>query len=224
MAPKPDPPKKSSVKIIDLISGPQVELYIGPNKHHYALPKRLLCHYSTYFNSCFNGGFAESQTQSIELPDDRVEHFELLLEYWLKGSMDDWFKAHPSKKKPVIQCMDFLAFADKYGFEVVEAMEAPLTSALGKSDAARSNKKVNHAEEVRASDIELVYRMTSVGSPLRRLMAEAALSAKGFRNSRFFQKQEIDVPGFAADLLDVFREQVNTVKWTDPITLEKKTR
>ncbi|RFU31004.1 hypothetical protein B7463_g5323, partial [Scytalidium lignicola] len=224
MAPKPEAPKKSVVKIIDLISGPQVELYIGPNKHHYALPKRLLCHYSTYFDSCFNNGFIESQTQSIELRDDKVEHFEMLMEFWLKGSMDDWFKAHPTKKKPVAQCIEFLAFADKYGFDVVEAMEAPLTNAIGKSDPSRPNKKINHAEEIRGCDIELVYRMTSVGSPLRRLIVEAVLSARGIRNSRIFHHQEIEVHGFAADMLDLIREQVNTIKWTDPVTLEKKTR
>lgn len=166
----------------------------------------------------------EAQTQTIELPDDKVEHFEILMEYWLKGSMDDWFKSHAVRKKPVGQCMDFLTFADKYGFDVAEAMEAPLASALGKGDNGRLNKKTNPAEEVRGCDVELVYRTTTTGSKLRRLVAEAVLSAQGFRNSRAFREQEIEVHGFAADLLDILREQTNTLKWTDPITQEKKTR
>lgn len=38
-----------------MISGPKVDIYVGPTKKHYSLPKLLLCHYSTYFDRCFNG-------------------------------------------------------------------------------------------------------------------------------------------------------------------------
>ena len=69
-----------------MISGPKVDVYVGPNKKHYNLPKLLLCHYSDFFDVCFSGNFAEGQSQKLELPDDQVEEFEILLEYMLRGS------------------------------------------------------------------------------------------------------------------------------------------
>lgn len=69
-----------------MISGPKVDIYMGLQKMHYNLPKLLLCHYSDFFECCFNGNFAEAQSQKLELPDDQVEEFEFLLEYMLRGS------------------------------------------------------------------------------------------------------------------------------------------
>jgi hypothetical protein len=72
-----------------MISGPKVDVYVGPTKKHYSLPKLLLCHYSDFFDCCFNGNFAEAQSQKLELPEDLVEEFEILLEYMLSGG---WVK------------------------------------------------------------------------------------------------------------------------------------
>jgi hypothetical protein len=69
-----------------MISGPKVDLYVGEEKKHYNLPKPLLCHYSDYFDACFNGNFSEAQSQKLELPDDKVQEFEILLEYMLRGT------------------------------------------------------------------------------------------------------------------------------------------
>jgi hypothetical protein len=69
-----------------MISGPKVDLYVGPNRKYYNLPKLLLCHYSDFFESCFNGGFVETLSQKLELPEDKVEDFEILLEFMLRGT------------------------------------------------------------------------------------------------------------------------------------------
>jgi hypothetical protein len=44
------------------------------------LPKDILCHYSRYFDRCFNGNFEESKEQKLNLPEDKPEWFELLLD------------------------------------------------------------------------------------------------------------------------------------------------
>jgi hypothetical protein len=69
-----------------MISGPKVDIYVGEKKKHYRPPKLLLCHYSDFFDCCFNGNFAEALSQKLELPEDLVEEFEILLEYMLRGS------------------------------------------------------------------------------------------------------------------------------------------
>lgn len=69
-----------------MISGPRVDVYVGPNKKQYNVPKLLLWHYSDFFDRCFNGKFAEAQSQKVDLPEDNVEDFEILLEFMLRGT------------------------------------------------------------------------------------------------------------------------------------------
>jgi hypothetical protein len=69
-----------------MISGPKVDLYVGPSKKHYNLPKLLLCHYSDFFDSYFNASSTETPSQTLYLPEDRIEDFEILLEFMLRGT------------------------------------------------------------------------------------------------------------------------------------------
>jgi len=69
-----------------MISGPKVEVFVGAHSKRYNLPKLLLCHYSDFFDICFNGSFGETLTQSLSLPEDKVEDFEILLEFMLRGT------------------------------------------------------------------------------------------------------------------------------------------
>ncbi|KAE9379034.1 hypothetical protein N431DRAFT_434036 [Stipitochalara longipes BDJ] len=69
-----------------MISGPKVDVYVGPTEKYYNLPKLLLCHYSDFFDTCFNGGFMETLSQKLYLPDDKIEDFEILLEFMLRGT------------------------------------------------------------------------------------------------------------------------------------------
>lgn len=87
-----------------MISGPKVDIYVGAQKKHYNLPKLLLCHYSDFFDVCFNGNFAEAQSQKLELPDDQVEEFELLLEYMLRGGSMKGIKFTEVLEDPFPRC------------------------------------------------------------------------------------------------------------------------
>ena len=43
------------------MSGPKVDIYVGPKSKHYRVPKDILCYYSTYFDRCFNGQVKEAK-------------------------------------------------------------------------------------------------------------------------------------------------------------------
>lgn len=75
-------------------AGPQVDVYVGSAKKHYLLLKLLLCYYSRFFDKCFNGPFIEGQTQKLDLPDDRVGFFEIMLECTLHGKVQDLKSFH----------------------------------------------------------------------------------------------------------------------------------
>jgi len=66
--------------------GPLVDVYVGPEKKRYPLPKPLLIHHSKFFEKCFNGQFKEGQTQKLGLPEDKVFHFETLVEHMSRGN------------------------------------------------------------------------------------------------------------------------------------------
>ena len=61
------------------ISGPKVDIYIGPKSKHYRVPKDILCYNSTYFDRCFNGQVKEAKEQKLSLPEDRPEFFQRVI-------------------------------------------------------------------------------------------------------------------------------------------------
>lgn len=70
---------------------------------------------------------------------------------------------------------------------------------------------------ITASDVELIFRVMLVGSKLRTLAAQGALSHQGMQNG--YEKQEREVDGFAAETLHQIRASFKgDFKWIDPIS------
>jgi hypothetical protein len=67
-------------------TGPKVDIYVGVNSKHFNLPKDILCYYSSYFERCFNGRFEEGEEQKLTLPEDKLDYFQILLDYMFLGS------------------------------------------------------------------------------------------------------------------------------------------
>lgn len=79
--------------IIERFGGPQVTVIVGDesrSKKQFVLPKALLCHYSTYFDRCFNGEFVEARNQEVELDEDDPEIFALLVEWIVRLKLRIW--------------------------------------------------------------------------------------------------------------------------------------
>ncbi|CAG8950608.1 hypothetical protein HYFRA_00002817 [Hymenoscyphus fraxineus] len=115
-----------------MIDGPKVDIFVGPTRKHFSLPKLLLCHYSKFFDACLNGGFREAKEQKLDLPEDEVRYFEALLEVMLQGNTTprfgsqylDALKAMDASSAPKDatkslkalknECLELLQYADKY--------------------------------------------------------------------------------------------------------------
>jgi hypothetical protein len=116
--------------------------------------------------------------------------------------------------------MNFIRYADKYNLaEAAEVVYEPLREALQHS--YREGKPIKLICKLRAprifpSDIELIFCVMPVGSRLRSLAAQAALSYNGMQAGYLKQGREVD--GFAAELLVQIRARIKSdTKWTDPI-------
>ncbi|KAE8448423.1 hypothetical protein EG329_009488 [Mollisiaceae sp. DMI_Dod_QoI] len=170
------PKKLSSIQLIELISGPRVDVYIGPSKEHYSLPKNLLCYYSKFFDRCFNNVFEEGQTQKLELPEDTVEDFDILLEYMTHTTVSSSAKVVSAIEEDAFDhCIAFLQYIDKYDMkEVTIAVHDSMEKIIKNRPSNRRGAKL-----ATGNNIEIVFSTTSPCSLLRDLIVNTALSEKG---------------------------------------------
>lgn len=192
-----------------VVAGPKVDIYVGPKKKPYNLPRLLLCHCSPYFDHCFNGNFTERKTQKLKLPEDKVEDFEVLLEYMLRRIITKGLTVTEKRDLGIWRCTDFLEYADKYDMdEASTAIYEPLKEFL---------EHKTSPQQITPTDIEAVFRVALKDCPLRTLIARGALVVMGGFRSDAFKKQEREVDGFAVELLDQIRLCARvSIKWVDP--------
>ena len=182
---------------------------------HFSLPKLLLCHYSSYFDRCFNSCFSEAKTQKLDLPEDNVEDFELLVEWMVYGILS---KETLEKRKQTdwATSMALIEYADIYGLG--EAAEA----------VALNSYKEDFLANVCAEDISLVFRVFRDGHRLRQIAVQHALrnSCEHYSNNVWgtvapfsaWENEEDTVEGFAAEHLRQLREGAQLIHYIDPIT------
>lgn len=161
------------------MSGSRVDIYVGPQKKHYTLPKKLLCYYSEYFERCFNGNFIEGQTQKLTLDEDKVEDFEILLEYMISGGIisKDAVSVKETGQLGLKRCMEFIQYTDKYGMgdassAVYDTLQKVLPTTLINMDGIYGGAQ---GAGIQPSHVETVFRVTTSGSPLRMMILQAAL-------------------------------------------------
>lgn len=208
--------------LIRLMSGPRVDIYVGPQKKHFSLPKKLLCYYSEYFQRCLNSNFIESQTQRIDLDQDNIEYFNILVEYMSTGMvMCNALYVFRDGPAGMQECMNFLDYVDKYGmgdaaFAVQDSLERVIRSLYTYCNGYKLGVRVQPCH------VETVFRVTPPGHPLRTLITKAAMSTAGMTGA-FFHQQEQEVDGFAAALLTQMRNTMvasgqGMLRWPDPFT------
>lgn len=204
------------------MSGPRVDIYVGPQKTHFSLPKKLLCFYSEYFQRCLNSNFIEGRTQRIDLDQDNLDYFHVLVEYMSSGFiMANALIVYQDGPAGMQACMDFLDYVDKYGmgdaaFAVQESLERVICSLYTFCNGYKLGVRIQPC------NVETVFRVTPPGHPLRSLITKAALSTAGMTGA-MFEKQENEVEGFAAELLKQTRMAMlasgqGMLGWMDPFT------
>lgn len=209
-----------------MISGPRVDIYIGSDKEYRSVPKDLLCSYSPFFDRCFNGSFREAHEQKLELPEEKIEDFDIFLEFILRGTI----AVKPGLRgaeETISQCLDFLKFADKYQLgDVSEAIFKPLFDALWFYTAEIKLPRASRTDNLSApwqtlgsdpplvvfkrpnglerKDIELVFTTCPERSSIRTLVVQALLSvAGGLSGLHKLQEYGDSIEGFAAEVMFV---------------------
>lgn len=181
-----------------MVVGPKVNIVVGPERKSFELPKDLLAYYSPVFDRSFNGNFIEGQTQTMQLPEDTVEDFEVLVEYAFHHGVGNKLSISENGRHAAKRCISFLKYADQYDLGDVSTLVC---------DALRPALIEGGASAFEPSFIEVVFSLTKDGNCLRALIADAALSFQGDDLSEYpqhlkisFKKQESEVEGFALAL------------------------
>jgi len=215
MAPKIDL-NTSTYERIQLNDGPRVDIYVGTKNKHYRLPKNLLCSSSSYFDRCFNGAFAEAQTQTLTLEEDLIAHWEILLEFIYSGKVAtnavNFEVPIGSDILKVDKCMDFMEYADKYDLG---------GASIAVHDCLQQSFKPQRGYKPIFPDglIELVFRVVPPGSQLRALVTKAALN----HDIHKFKKQEVEVHGYAAEVLAQLRiGPQDQTDWIPPLSFSRR--
>jgi hypothetical protein len=159
----------------------------------------MLCYYSTYFDRCFNGGFREAKEQKLVLPEDRIDYFQLLLDYvFISGG--ELIRAEGDGKQQMKYYMDFIEYAGKY--DLIGAIQIISGALKDLIKASFRGTKVNLL--LAPVHIEIIFRVLPEGHELRGLVAVLAL--KFGLVSGLYKSQEKTVDGFAAEILNQLRK------------------
>ena len=150
-----------------LLSGPLVNIYVGPERKHWSLHKNLLRHHSSYFETKFYDQESNSRdgTTALELPDDEPKGFELLVKWLYQGTLEDTSSMDDEQKyNYAVACHRLHQLCDKFSMITLKNLAI---------DSYRSN--LNAAQLVPdAEEINEIYRASSPGSPFRKLMIKIA--------------------------------------------------
>lgn len=201
-----------------MLAGPKVDVFVGPNKTPYkGLPKMLLCHYSDYFDRCFNGQFKEGQTQRLELPEDNIQDWETLLEFMLRGTVGS-LTSTQRRGAAIQRCMEFLEYVEKYDMaEVSDIVYEPLKAALIGSRDQEPIPTLQRPHAVISSDAETVFRVAHPGSRLRAVLVQGVISARK-DNALDLRQWEQEIHGYANEMIRQIHLYSVTIVAKDPFS------
>lgn len=203
-----------------LLSGPTVDIYVGPEKKHWSLHRNLLCHHSSYFEAEFQGHEVPKKQDTprhrkLELADGDPRGFELLVKWLYQGHLDDASHMTDEKKYDyAVACHKLYQLCHKFDMILLKNLAM---------DAYRSNL---HAAQLvpDANEMNDVYRNSPPKSPFRKLMAKIAarqIMDPGVKKDAETYRACFDGNAdFAVEMVNAIRELSGGVLFDDPTAEE----
>ncbi|KAL2074348.1 hypothetical protein VTL71DRAFT_8126 [Oculimacula yallundae] len=198
-------------KLLELLKSETIKIYIGPEQKLYTVPRELICYHSTVLKTHFD---KETPVRS-DIPFKRPKH--------VRNNAKHLYDCLPDREA-IDECIALLDYADKLDMadmvsEVVFEIIRHAVRNLMTPPTAASNtipRREVPKGGFTGEDIKVVFRATKADNALRLLVAQDVLSRQGLKGVAF-KDEEINVPGFAAEVLDQFRESASFWAWTDPM-------
>ncbi|THV48588.1 hypothetical protein BGAL_0239g00100 [Botrytis galanthina] len=131
-----------------------VTITIGKEKQKFTLHKRLLCESVEYFRAAFSG-FRESQSSSMDMPEDNPEAFELFIHWLYRGEVRS-----ATKLTDVDQFLQLYIFAEKLCLNELANKTMDAIQAI--------SDDLDESPQCSLEQLDGVWRNTSSESPLRK--------------------------------------------------------
>ena len=209
-----------------LLSGPTVDIYVGPSRKHWSLHANLLCHHSTYFETEFQGHEVPKKQQQqqqqkdgdrrrdkLELPDDDPRGFELFVKWLYQGHLGttDTMPDDETKYDYAVACHKLHLLASKFSMRALanramDAYRAALHETMLVPDAM---------------EIDEIYRSSPPGSSFRTLMVRIAARQimdpmSNRRNAEDYRRCFKESPDFAVEMVNAIRAMSGGMLFEDP--------
>ncbi|KAK5130509.1 hypothetical protein LTR08_001989 [Meristemomyces frigidus] len=200
-----------------LLAGPTVDIYVGPERRHWALHRNLLCHHSSYFETEFQGhevprgGGTKSGENQLELPCDDPRGFELLVKWLYQGQLEVLEQGTDEAKYDyAVACHKLYLLCDK--FDMIRLKNLAMD---------QYRRGLNEAQLVPdADEINEIYRDSPSGSPFRRLMVKIAarqiMDPEGERDAESYRKCFDNNAVFAVEMVNAIRSMSAGMLFADP--------
>jgi hypothetical protein len=212
-----------------------VKVQIGSPGQEYLLSKAILCKYSDYFATMFDGDFKEGQENSAHLDLFEgvlsIRSFELLIQWMYVG------RVIVAKLSPSEQIEALVEFARLADFCQVQGVEELMAERIKAVILAHPAPKTHCFEHFRHPDTN-TYRITSravlwasglaKGHAVRKMLATTAVEGflRGIEHKHKFFEETQEIPSFGADVLNAVESCLSTlrvsalgaIQFTDPIS------
>lgn len=199
-----------------LLSGPTIDVYVGPQRRHWSLHHKLLCYHSSYFETEFKGHQVSqsegNQEQTLSLPHDDPRGFELLVKWLYQGQLEDVsdIMGEERKYEYAVACHKLYVLCDK--FDMIALKNIAM-------DQYRCG--LHEAQLVPdADEINEIYRASPPGCAFRSLMTRIAarqiMDPETEQDAESYRKCFEDNPDFAIEMVNAIRSMSGGILFEDP--------
>lgn len=165
-----------------------INVSIDEDAETFLVYKDFLCYYSPFFDAAFNGGFQESSTQHLDLPDVCPKVFDAFVNWLYSQNVASESKA----KSQLALFVDLWLLGDRLLIPKLQ------NQALVAFDKLRVSLWTRHV-----AVYSRIYENTVHGSPLRRYITQIA--ASGFSINAPLRAPESHTRDLLLDMVDFMR-------------------
>ncbi|KAK5304578.1 hypothetical protein LTR99_003641 [Exophiala xenobiotica] len=203
----------SAKTFAELLSGPLLEISVGPDGRQWMLHQSLLIHHTRFFDESYtvNGEHKRIKDGKLELRDQDPSAFELLLKWLYQGKIDDvsWMPKDV-KWDYAFTCQKLYLLCEAIGLQELKNLAIDQFR-RGCHEAGL----VPGPEEMKP-----IYEHTQPSSPFRKLVSRIAarqiMDPASEKDASSYKDCFVLSPDFAVDVINAIKESTGGSLFDDP--------
>lgn len=208
---------EAKIYCLRLLSGPMIDIYVGPERRHWSIHQKLLCHHASFLETEFiSHDFSErkdsARSNTLELPESDPAGFELLVKWLYQGHLQSpaSFTTNGEKYGYAAACCQLWLLSEKFGMARLRNLAMDIYR-----KCLYETHLVPDAEE-----INQMYRSTPAGSRMRKLIVHVAarqiMDPEVERDVGAYRKCLEGNPDFATELIRAVRKLSGGILFENP--------